>query len=124
MSTMSHLNSKVFTVLASASLVWILFSVISLKISKDEIKEEERNVETKIDNARHNNESLEKFIKYFDNPSFLEKEARLRLNYKAPGEEVVFVHRDLNSKKISSLDEPLEDNLPNYKKWWYYLLGY
>jgi len=121
---MNFLNSKVFTVLVGASLVWILFSVISLEIDKDEVKEGERNVKAKIDDTIHNNESLERFVKYFDSPLFLEKEARLRLNYKAPGEEVVFVHRDLNSKKTSSVDEILEDNLPNYKKWWYYLLGY
>src|SRR3989344_6096212 len=76
---------------------------------------------------KRDNASLEGYIKNFKNPEFLEKEARLRLNYKASGEEVVFVHRDINSQKASSsgtgpsqrTEEP-----PNYKKWWHWLLGF
>ncbi|HXK41064.1 MAG TPA: septum formation initiator family protein [Candidatus Paceibacterota bacterium] len=124
---MNLLNSKIFTVFISVASVWILFSVISVEIEKDEIKKEEANIEFKITNIKRDNASLEGYIKNFKNPEFLEKEARLRLNYKASGEEVVFVHRDINSQKASSsgtgpsqrTEEP-----PNYKKWWHWLLGF
>jgi cell division protein FtsB len=121
---MHFLNSKIFTAIIAVFSVWILFSVVSVEMEKSEVKKEEDNIKAKIGDVTQDNKQLEKFIENFDNPEFLKKEARLRLNYKAPDEEVVFVHRDLNSKKVSSAGEFLEDNLPNYKKWWYYLLGH
>ena len=121
---MGILNSKIFTALLSVLSVWILFSVISAEVEKDEVKKKETAIESKINSKKQDNESLERDIKNFENQEFLEKEARLRLNYKASGEEVVFVHRDLNSQKASSSEEYSPENLSNYQKWWYYLLGY
>src|SRR3989344_1810064 len=98
---MNFLNSKILTVPLAFLSVWILFSVISVDIKKDEIKKEEANIESKITAIKRDNAFLERYIKNFENPEFLEKEARLRLNYKVLGEEVVFVYRDTNSQ-ISS----------------------
>lgn len=117
------LNSKIFTGLISALSVWVLFSVISAEVEKDEVKKEVAAVENKITAVRQNNEILEKYIQSIKNPDFLEKEARLRLNYKAPGEEVVFVHREMNAKAASSGEEPPLDDVPSYKKLLHWLLG-
>lgn len=121
---MSFLNSKIFTVPLLALTVWILFSVMSAEVEKNEIKKEETVVENKITDVKLDNELLGRYIKSFKNPDFLEKEARIRLNYKAFGEEVVFVHRNLNLQKSSSAEELSPEDLPNYKKWWHYLLSY
>ncbi|OGN02527.1 MAG: hypothetical protein A2655_02290 [Candidatus Yanofskybacteria bacterium RIFCSPHIGHO2_01_FULL_43_42] len=121
---MNLLNSKFFTVFISLALVWILFSVIFVEIEKNEVKKEEEDIEAKITNIERDNASLEAYIKNIENSEFLEKEARLRLNYKAPGEEVVFVHRDLNPQKASLAQEFSTDEPPNYKKWWNWLLGF
>src|SRR3989344_1542622 len=102
---MNIINSKILTVPLLFLSVWILFSVISVEMKKDEIKKEEANIESKMTSIKRDNASLEKYIKNFENPEFLEKEARLRLNYKASGEEVAFVHRDTNSQKSSSSEE-------------------
>ena len=80
----------------------------------------------KIADVEKDTAYLEKFLAYFQTSSFLEKEARLKLNYKAQGEEAVFVYKDTNNKKASvvlSFDELLA-RIPNYKKWFLYLLGY
>jgi len=121
---MNFLNSKILTVLLSALSVWILFSVVSAEIEKREIKKEEASIESKMTDIKRDNESLENHIKDFENPEFLKKEARLRFNYKALGEEVVFIHRDTNSQKASSSQELTPENLPSYKKWWYWLVGF
>lgn len=120
---MFFVNSKILTVLLSVLSVWILFSVISVELEKDEVKKEEANIEAKIINIERESASLERYIKNFDNPDFLEKEARLRLNYKAPGEEVVFVYRDLNAPNASSSERFYQKDLLDYKKWWHWLLG-
>lgn len=121
---MPFLDSKIFTALISIFLVWTLLSVVSVEMEKDAVKKEEKNIEDKINDAKSSNKIIEKFIDNFNDPGFLEKEARIRLNYKLPGEEVVFVHRDLNSKKASSAEEFSINNLPNHKKWWRWLLGF
>lgn len=80
--------------------------------------------ENKINNLETVNKSIEERLKHFEYPSFLEKEARLKLNYKSVGEKVVFVYPD--TSKISSESGGFYDRLnrlPNYMKWVYYFLG-
>ena len=121
---MNFLNSKILTILLSFLSVWTLFSVISVEVEKEQVKKEEASIEAKMANVVRDKKLLEKYIKNFENPGFLEKEARLRLNYKAFGEEVVFVYRDANSQKASSSQDTSTENLPNYKKWRQWLLGF
>lgn len=111
------LNSKIFTIPLLVLSLWMLLSVISLEAEKRELAKEVRNVEAKIDDTKRGSKSLEEFIKHFDNPLFIEKEARLRLNYKIAGEEVVFVHRDLDSKATSPSEEFFKGKFGVYKKW-------
>ncbi len=121
---MSLLNSKILTVLLSLVSIWVLFSVISVEVNKSVVKKEEAAVENKIIGIKRDNELLERPIEDFRNPSFLEKEARIRLGYKLPGEEVVFVYRDKDSQKASSAEEFSPKDLLKYRKWRYYLLGF
>ncbi|MBI2674763.1 MAG: septum formation initiator family protein [Candidatus Yanofskybacteria bacterium] len=119
---MCWINSKILTVPLLVLSVWILFSVISIEAEKGQVKKEETAIENKMAGISRDNQLLERYIENFKNPEFLEKEARLRLNYKLFGEEVVFVYRDANSQKASSSEE-LSEERPNYKKWWDWLTG-
>ena len=120
------LNSKIYTALISVLVLWLTLSSINLNLERDVIDREVKNIEIKIQEVGKDADYLNKFLAYFKTPTFLEKEARLKLNYKAPGEEVVFIYRDKNVKKASEslgFDELLT-RMPNYKKWVLYLLGY
>lgn len=121
---MNVFNSKFLTVFLLILSVWILFSVISAEIEKDEVKKQNAAIQTKITDISQNNRLMEGYIKNFENQKFLEKEARLRLNYKLPDEEVVFVHRDANSQKTSLSKDISPVELSKYKKWWRWLLGF
>ncbi len=123
---MKFLNSKIFTALTIVIVLWLTLSSINLSSQKDMVNREVKNVEVKIKEVQNDVNYLNKFLAYFKTPAFLEKEARLKLNYKAQGEEVVFVYKDKNAKKVSdSISfEELLGKLPNYKKWELYLLGY
>ena len=123
---MKFLNSKIFTVLVGFVVLWLILSSINLKSQRTMVGKEVGNVEAKINEVQKDTDYLNKFLAYFKTPAFLEKEARLKLNYKAQGEEVVFIYKDKNPKKESdsiSLEELLA-KMPNYKKWALYLLGY
>ena len=118
---MGILNSKILTVLLLVLSVWILFSVISAEVEKGEVKKEETAIENKITGIKLDNELLKEYIVNFENQEFLEKEARLRLNYKLSGEEAVFVYRDANSQKASSSEELSPKDPFDYRKWWHWL---
>jgi len=123
---MKFLNSKIFTALASIVVLWLILSSINLNLQKIRVEKEIDNVEAKIQEVQKDTEYLNKFLAYFKTSDFLEKEARLKLNYKAQGEEVVFVYKDKSVKKeiySVSFDELLS-KMPNHKKWVLYLLGY
>ncbi|OGM98482.1 MAG: hypothetical protein A2915_00780 [Candidatus Yanofskybacteria bacterium RIFCSPLOWO2_01_FULL_41_34] len=123
---MKFLNSKIFTVLSGILVLWLTLSSINIGSQRSMIDGEVKNIETKIKEVQNDTDYLNKFLNYFQTPAFLEKEARLKLNYKVQGEEVVFVYRDKNVKKESDPInfEELLSKMPNYKKWFWYVLGY
>ena len=116
------LSSKAVSFLLVVIFAWLGLSALELNSQKDSIHEEAKNLETKIGNTEKGNSNLEKIISYLRNPSFREKEARLKLNYKTPDENVAFVYRDASAQKTSVSFEEL-DNMKFYEKWWYWLTG-
>ncbi len=121
---MQFINSKIFSALLLIVLVWLGFSSLNLTIKDRAMRDEAMRLEGKIEMVKKENSNFEKYISYMHNPSFLEREARLRLNYKAPDEQVAFIYRDNSSKKASRSFEDELANMKNYQKWWYWLWGY
>ena len=125
---MKFLNSKIFTALACIIILWLVLSSVNLNFQRERVNKEVKNVEAKIKEVQKDTDYLNKFLANFQTPSFLEKEARLKLNYKVQDEEVVFIYRDKNTdtdKGSGSISfEELLNKMPNYKKWFLYLLGY
>ena len=113
---MSILNSKVLTISLSLVSVWILFSVISVEFERQETQKQQQAVEDKISKTENDNKLLGQYLDNLKNPEFLKKEARLRVNFKEPGEEVVFVHREVELPKASSAEEFYLKSWS--KKWW------
>ena len=74
------------------------------------------------------NLQIKNLIAYLKTESFREKEARRKLGYKKPGEQVValpqdnFVRTDLGTTKDAGTPEP-EAHLSNPQKWWDYIFG-
>jgi len=123
---MSIFNSKWLTIIIIAGIGWLSLSSIKVKLHENIVNKDVAGIEEKIDNLEDDNSTLEKFIEYAKNPLFLEKEARLKLNYRAPGESVVFVYQD-DSGGVSSKSSDFTRQfaqMPNYLKWAYYLIGY
>ena len=123
---MKFLNSKIFTALVSIITLWFIVSSINLNSQRVLVDKGVKGVEAKIKEVQADADYLNKFLAYFQTSAFLEKEARLKLNYKAQGEEVVFIYKDKNIKdepQAISFEELLA-KMPNYKKWFLYMFGY
>lgn len=111
-----------------------LLILIGLPLSKNikrqyNINNEIKELEQEISNLENQNLSLSELIDYIDSEQFTEKQARLNLNYKYDGEEVVVIknkneiNNEQNSKKqtIYSQDDDRKFYLDfisgNYLKW-------
>src|SRR3989344_3322973 len=120
------LKSKWLLIIIIVGVGWLSLSSIKIKLHSDIVNKEVADIEKKIQDLVKENGVLEKFIEYVKNPLFLEKEARLKLNYRASGETVVFVYPDEADTVASDLVDFKKQlaQMPNYVKWGYYLLGH
>lgn len=69
-----------------------------------------------IDKKRKN-EDLKKKLSIVQSQDFLEKEARNKLLMVKPGEKQVLISQELLNS-TGSAKERLEENKPNWQKWW------
>ncbi|MBU1255457.1 septum formation initiator family protein [Patescibacteria group bacterium] len=129
------LGSKVFLFLIFIILIILTINLSQESYKKYQLKKEISGLKLEIDRLEGSKQQLSNLMEYFKNDSYLEQEARVKLNLKKPGEKVVILSRDSvtdDNVKVSqsgalateNQDEiKLEDvNLetPNYWKWWEY----
>jgi hypothetical protein len=95
---------------------------------------ESRLIGEKIEDLKKENQALAALKSILNNRSFLEKEAKKRLNLKNEGEEVVMIPaKDLENEMSKSENEVAQEKvktdeisqedlekMPNYKKWLIY----
>jgi len=103
------------------------FSLLAIKFRQPlEIATKEiENLDRKIAEIERSRSELEKLGDYLKNPAYLERQARLKLNYKKPDENVVFIYKNqYNQDRIAS-PSFVEDPKPlaNWQKWLEYLLN-
>ena len=68
--------------------------------------------------------SLQDQINYYQTSSYKEEEARAKLGYKAPGENVLVLPIDtIEEKKPDGSVAPAQVKIPNYSLWWKYFFG-
>ena len=117
------LNSKWFSLLLIILAGCLVFSLIGLNARRAEFRQIVSDVESRVQEAEKDKTYLEKFAAYFKSPHFMEKQAKVKLNYRLPDEQVAFIFKDPNPKSNAEAGNWLAE-APNYKKWWYYILGY
>jgi cell division protein FtsB len=133
-------NNKIknyFSTKILAFLGFILIIAISYPLSKSiskhyKINQEIRGLEQEIKNMEEKNNSLNKLIKFIGSDEYVDKQARLNLNYKKEGEEVVVIKNKeeiQTEKKDNSLkspeninDQENSNNNSNISKWLKYFI--
>jgi len=104
---MPILRSKL--TLGAASLFLVMFSVLLYRayLKKQAVEGDMRRLEENITRAEEKNRELSRLLAYFSDPQHLENEAKLRLNLKKPGENVLIVPPESTpSPTPSSTPEP------------------
>lgn len=96
---------------------------------KRQIQKEIEGLQSQINQMGQENGDMENLISYLSSTDFQEKEAREKLNLQKSDEKMVVLRKDSveagnqpgNSAGISQVE--LEDNSPNWKKWWNYFFN-
>ena len=89
---------------------------------KLETKRQMEDLENKIRALKKDEERQKNLVEYLNTESYLEKQARLRLNLKKEGEEVVFVYRKEEEPKEEISQEKNKNYLLSKLKEWFSLL--
>jgi len=127
------LSSKVFFFFMVIALVALLLNFVRESYHKYQLSEEISGLETEVERLEGRKQQLAGLMEYFGQESYLEKEARQRLNLKKPGERVIILSQkaDADVKSDQGIDNILDDNtalgqntenqeMANYWKWWEY----
>ena len=117
-------QSKIFTILVLTVVFFLVLSIVKLWPQKTIIDARLQNLEGKMAETEKSNMDLARLLGYFNSRSYLEREAKLKLNVRRPDENVVFIYKDdkesaingENSQGFSGLE-----GLTNFEKWLKYL---
>lgn len=118
---MKIFQSLIFTILCFVVIFFVGLSLVKLWPKRLAIRNEVKNLEQKIAENEKINSGLTGLLDYFKSDSYREREARSRLNYKKPGEEVVFIFREKSDGKVEEVE--IQKNLSNIEKWWKWLFN-
>jgi len=126
--------------LLSFALIGLIISVGRESYRKYQLTKEINRLKSEIERLENKDQNLADLLEYFEDESYLEKEARLKLNLQKPGEKLVIISKDQQGQsgqtEQSCLDCSVEQGkgIPeetgllggkqqaetNFWKWWEY----
>ena len=113
----SFFLQKVIPIIGFVVMVYTLFSLSKVVWRNYQIEKETRDLKEEIEMLEEENQHLLNLITYFKTDAYREREARKRLGYKKPGEEVILVP-SVEDKTDAS--EESEETKPqgHWRLWW------
>lgn len=90
-----------------------------------QIKKEIDALKSEAEKISRNNDDLKEKISFFESPEFQEWEAKKKLNFQRPEENVAMIKPSPSGRAMDaseSADAAVEPakNIPNWKRWWNY----
>ena len=117
----SILQSRWTTVIALGLAVLLGMRLLNLRPGLISVEKEKSVLENQVAELRRAQDALEKDRSVASSDAYLERQARLKLNYKKPDEQVVFIYQDQYNSATSTA--PVVPEVPRWKQWWQYLWG-
>jgi cell division protein FtsL len=126
------LTSKFLLFFLIIVFIWSVIACIKITYKKKQMVKESEELQAEISKIQEENKQLGSIKNILTNPSFLEKEAKRRLNLKREGEEVVIVPEgEINQVVKGAENEEVEQiggnsasveskEETNLRKWWRY----
>ncbi len=116
------LKSRIFFIFLIPIFIALLFGIFQQFYYRYQVQKKLNELNAEVANYKKQKEDLAKLIEYYQDTSNLENEARVRLNLKKKGEKVVIILPTATSTSESETSDN-DENMPNYKQWWYYFFG-
>lgn len=114
-------SQRFLAIISLVFLVAIIFPLAKTYSQRLLVEKEINDVQKQISESEKKNQELRELIGYLQSDQSLEAQARLSLNLKKPGEEVIVIDskkNQVNGGSASSTDS-VQSNLV---KWWHYFL--
>src|SRR3989339_1948162 len=103
-------TSKIFLFILIIATIWVVLICLKITSKRYQMAREINNINQEIERLKQNNQNLTALIESFNNQSFLEKEAKRRLNLRKEGEEVVILPKNEFSDNQTTTQANLENN--------------
>ncbi|MEK7638009.1 MAG: septum formation initiator family protein [Patescibacteria group bacterium] len=113
----SLFRSKLTTVALTAFMLWLAVLVVSAGIRRYSAASQLSALEARIEDAQKENARLASEVQRMQQPQWLALLARQRLNYKLPGETVVFVYKSEKAGTIVKPQASEGDARASWRKW-------
>jgi len=116
---MVKLPIKILLTTSIVFVVLIMFSLAQEMNRRIQVKREVARLEQEVKELNKSLVEMENLNHYFGSEAYKERMAREKLNYKAPGEEVVLVPEEQRASEEGAwqeLQEVNDDSIP--LKWW------
>ena len=118
------LSSKVFLFFIVLALIGLVISLGQESYRKYQLTKEINGLKSEIERLEGKNQQLADLMEYFQEGSYLEKEARLKLNLKKEGEKVVVVSQtagaEVDQRIVAETEKEVSNETTNFWKWWEY----
>jgi len=116
------LSSKFSFLILGLFLVGIVYSIYNELKQQKVINSEINNLVKQTQELENKNFQLAKNLKYFQKATFIEREAREKLNMARPGEHAVVIVDSKENNMNTKLNQGMA-NKKNYQLWFEYFLG-
>jgi cell division protein FtsL len=91
------LGSRITLFFLLLGFLWLVLNAVDIYYKKYKINKQIEDLKAQITSAEKSNQQISDMIDYLGSQSFLEKQAKEKLNMKKPGEEVVIIepHKEI-----------------------------
>ena len=111
------LQSRIFSVLVILLAAFLGLKLISIQAPLSDLSKETENINQKIAEAQAKNQALAQQSQYLTSQAYLERQVRLRLNYKNPDEEAVQIYRlPIASKSTENIEDSIFSKISDWFK--------
>ncbi|MFA5076383.1 MAG: septum formation initiator family protein [Patescibacteria group bacterium] len=116
------LFSKLILLACVAILVFLAISLSRELSRRYYLESQVKSLKNEIVNLESQNQEFSQLVDYFQTQGFTEREARLKMGLKKPGEQVIIINEP--GYTAGSAQDNLDiEGLANPQKWWYYFFG-
>ena len=113
------MNTKIIITLFTIVSLFLLVSLAQEMNRRVQIQREVRRLEEEVQAMQRSVIELENLNQYFRTDAYQERLAREKLNYRAPGEQVVLIPENAQPEEESIAPESQEATLSPLEEWWH-----